>query len=140
MTKSAEDYLASCVAGRHAELPETTHGTVRLDLRNNGSTDHWYLSIAAQRVEVSRSSAAADLILAADRTVFDQLAAGHARIASALMRNDIEARGNLRLLMTMRRLFPDPPGARHPRQAAAELMRAGQSRYDQRRQGLGEAR
>ncbi|GAA2703993.1 SCP2 sterol-binding domain-containing protein [Micromonospora olivasterospora] len=123
MAVSAADYLAGHVPGRKDDLPENTSGTVRLDLRDDGSTDHWYLTIRDQRVEVTRSAAAAELVVAGDRESFDRLAAGRAHIFSALLRNDIQAQGNLRLLMTLRRLFPGPPDARHPRQAALELTR-----------------
>ncbi|MBY8874767.1 SCP2 sterol-binding domain-containing protein [Micromonospora sp. PLK6-60] len=122
---SAAEHLASRVAGRHPELPETTAGTLRLDIRVNGHTDHWYLTIHDQKVDVSRSSAEADLVVAADRAVFDGLAAGRAHIGSALLRNDVYARGDLRLLMLLRRLFPGPPDARHPRTSGLTGEAAG---------------
>ncbi|MFC8850483.1 MULTISPECIES: SCP2 sterol-binding domain-containing protein [unclassified Micromonospora] len=118
MTASAADYLACWVAGRHEDLPETTSGTVRLDIRDDGSTDHWFLTIGDQHVGVSRSAEAADLVVAGDREVFDRMIADGTHIGAALVRNDVTAQGNLRLLMLLRRLFPGPPGARHPREAA----------------------
>lgn len=54
----------------------------------------------------------------ADREVFDRLAAGCIHVASALLRNELAAQGNLRLLMSLRRIFPGPPEARHPRDVA----------------------
>ncbi|EEP74314.1 hypothetical protein MCAG_04641 [Micromonospora sp. ATCC 39149] len=120
MAASAADYLSRCVAGRHDNLPETINGTVRLDLHDEGSTDHWFLTIGDQRVGVSRSAEAADLVVAGDRKVFDRIVAEGTHIGAALVRNDITAQGDLRLLMLLRRLFPGPPDARHPRQVAAE--------------------
>ncbi|MFF3855016.1 SCP2 sterol-binding domain-containing protein [Micromonospora sp. NPDC002575] len=118
MTTSAADYLASWVGGRHEDLPETTNGTVRLDIRDDGSTDHWFLTIGDQRVGVSRSAEAADLVVAGDRAVFDRIVAEGTHIGAALVRNDVTAQGDLRLLMLLRRLFPGPPDARHPREVA----------------------
>lgn len=57
---------------------------------------------------------------AAEPAVFDLLAAGRMHPATALMRNDLTVRGGFRLFMLLRRLFPGPPDARHPREAARE--------------------
>lgn len=118
MPTSAAEYLDRSVPGRHPALPETTCGTVRLDIHENAHTDHWYLTIDRQNVGVSRSAADAELVVRADRDVFDRLAAGRIHIGSALLTNEVSAQGNLRLLMTLRRIFPGPPEARHPREVA----------------------
>ncbi|PTA46224.1 SCP2 sterol-binding domain-containing protein [Micromonospora sp. RP3T] len=123
MSTSAAEHLARGAAGRHPELPETTSGTIRLDLREGGRTEHWYLSIDRQDVRVARSAEEADLVVHADREVFDRIAAGHLHLAAAVLRNDISAQGNLQLLMTLRRIFPGPPGARHPRDVAGSPHR-----------------
>ncbi|MCZ7438647.1 SCP2 sterol-binding domain-containing protein [Micromonospora sp. WMMC241] len=118
MSTSAAEHLARAAAGRHPELPETTSGTVRLDMLEGGRTEHWYLTIDRQDVRVERSAEEADLVVRADREVFDRIAAGRLHLAAALLRNDLAGQGNLRLLMTLRRLFPGPPDARHPRDVA----------------------
>jgi hypothetical protein len=118
MGVSAVEHLERGVAGRHPELPENTAGTLRLDLNDGGHTEHWYLTIDHQIVQVARSADEAELIVRADREVFDRLAAGRLHLVAALLSNDLTAQGNLRLLLTLRRLFPGPPGARHPRDAA----------------------
>ncbi|SCG76746.1 SCP2 sterol-binding domain-containing protein [Micromonospora inositola] len=118
MGAAAEEHLERRVAGRHPELPETTAGTLRLDLHDGGQTEHWYVIIDHQNVEVVRSADEAELIVRADRGVFDRLVAGQLHLAAALLRNDLTVQGNLRLFMTLRRLFPGPPGARQPREAA----------------------
>lgn len=114
MTTAAE-YLQRRVAGQHPDLPETTAGTLRLDISEEGFTEHWYLTIEDQTVRVTRSAEDADLIMRGDRAVFDGLASGHVHIVGALLRNELAVRGNLALLMSLRRIFPGPPGARHPR-------------------------
>lgn len=123
MSTSAAEHLARRAAGRHPELPETTSGTIRLDLREGGRTEHWYLSVDRQDVRVARSADEADLMVQADREVFDRIAAGHLHLAAALLSNAITVQGNLRLLMTLRRIFPGPPDARHPRDVAGSLHR-----------------
>ena len=123
MSTSAAEHLARRAAGRHPELPETTSGTIRLDLREGGRTEHWYLTINRQDVRVARSAEEAELIVHADREVFDRIAAGRLHLAAAFLSNAITVQGNLRLLMTLRRIFPGPPGARHPRDVAGSLRR-----------------
>ncbi|MEU0153127.1 SCP2 sterol-binding domain-containing protein [Micromonospora fulviviridis] len=125
MSASAAEYLDREVAGRYPDLPETTAGTLRLDLRDGARTEHWYLTIDHQEVRVDRLADEAELVIRADREVFDRMAAGRLNPAAALLRNDLTAQGNLRLLLTLRRLFPGPPGARHPREVAGERNRVG---------------
>lgn len=115
MGMSAGEYLAQRVAGAHPDLPENTAGSLRLDLRDGGRTEHWYLLIDRQQVRVVRSFAEAELVVRADREVFDRMAEGRLHPVAALLRNDLTVEGNLRLLLALRRLFPGPPAAQHPR-------------------------
>lgn len=118
MTTPAVEMIGRLESGRHPDLPETTAGTVRLDAREDGRTEHWYLTIAHQRIRVKRCADEADLVLRADRDVFDRIATGQLHPGAALGRNDLTVRGDIRLFMMLRRLFPGPPGARHPREVA----------------------
>ncbi len=118
MTTSAAELIGRLESGRHPDLPENTSGTVRLDAREDGRTEHWYLTIADQRIRVRQCSEDADLVLRADRAVFDRLATGQLHPAAALGRNDLTLQGDIRLFMLLRRLFPGPAGARHPREVA----------------------
>ncbi|AXO37375.1 SCP2 sterol-binding domain-containing protein [Micromonospora chalcea] len=122
MSVSAAEHLAREAAGRNPELPETTCGTIRLDLHDDGRTEHWYLTIDRQDVRVDRLSEDADLVVRADREVFDRMAAGLLHPAAALLRNDIAVEGDLKLLMALRRIFPGHPDARHPREAAGQAV------------------
>ncbi|WP_026321946.1 SCP2 sterol-binding domain-containing protein [Salinispora fenicalii] len=118
MTTPAAKLIGRLESGRHPDLPETTSGTVRLDLREDGRTEHWHLTIADQQVRVDQRGGDADLVLRADRAVFDRIASGALHPAAALGRNDLTVHGDIRLFMMLRRLFPGPPDARHPREAA----------------------
>lgn len=114
MSTSAGEYLQRMGSGRHPDLPETTAGTVRLDIREDGYTDHWYLTIDHQHVEVSRSGEEAELVVRADREAFDRLASGQTHLAASLLRNELTLQGDIRLLMMLRRIFPGPSDARNP--------------------------
>ncbi|MEH0935781.1 SCP2 sterol-binding domain-containing protein [Micromonospora psammae] len=116
MASPVTEQLERLDPARRPDLPETTAGTLRLDLRDDGHTEHWYLTIHDQRVTVSRSAEEAELVVSADRSAFDRLATGQTHVAAALVRNEISVRGDMRLLMALRRIFPGPAGARHPRE------------------------
>ncbi|MGI5522279.1 SCP2 sterol-binding domain-containing protein [Micromonospora sp. CA-259024] len=122
MGAKAEQYLQHLDAGRRLDLPETTAGTIRLDVRGDGCTDHWYLTIADQHVRVTRAADDADLVLSLDRPLFDQMADGEMHPGASLLRNELTVQGNMRLLMMLRRIFPGPPGARHPRELGRAAM------------------
>ncbi|MFC3501645.1 SCP2 sterol-binding domain-containing protein [Micromonospora krabiensis] len=122
MVRSVADYLRKLGPGRRLDLPEATAGTVRLDAREDGHTEHWYLTIADQHVDVGRSSDDADLVVRADRAVFDDLAAGQLHVSAALLRNDLTVQGDIRLLMMLRRIFPGPPDARDPRTVGRAVL------------------
>ncbi|TYB35379.1 SCP2 sterol-binding domain-containing protein [Micromonospora sp. AP08] len=125
MSVSAAEYLDREVAGRHPDLSETTAGTLRMDVRDGARTEHWYLTIDHQEIRVDRLADDADLVVRADREVFDRIVAGRLHPVAGLLRNDLTAQGDLRLLLSLRRLFPGPPDARHPREVARAGDRVG---------------
>ncbi|WP_051723962.1 SCP2 sterol-binding domain-containing protein [Micromonospora chokoriensis] len=116
MGTTVEQHLQQLDAGRRPDLPETTAGTLRLDVRSDGCTEHWYLTIADQHVRVTRSADDAELVVRADRAVFDRMARGELHPGAGLLRNELTVQGNMQLLMLLRRIFSGPRGARHPRE------------------------
>ncbi|WP_422739326.1 SCP2 sterol-binding domain-containing protein [Micromonospora sp. WMMD729] len=124
MGTTATSYLEQLDTGRRFDLPETTTGTLRLDLRDDGYTEHWYLTVADQHIKVTRSADDADLVVRASRAIFDELVSGDLPPGTALLRNELTLRGDMRLLLVLRRVLPGPKGARHPR----ELGRAALAR------------
>jgi putative sterol carrier protein len=116
MGATIAEHLRQLGAGRRTDLPDTTAGTMRLDAGEDGHTEHWYLTVADQHVRVTRSGDDAELVIRATPAVFDRLASGESHVATALLRNELTVQGNLRLLMLLRRIFPGPAGARHPRE------------------------
>ncbi|TDC37617.1 SCP2 sterol-binding domain-containing protein [Micromonospora sp. 15K316] len=132
MGTTATEHLRTLTPEQRPGIPETMAGTLRLDVYEDGWTEHWYLTVADQHIEVSRSADDADLVVRAHRSVFDRLAAGEVRASAAMLRNDLTVQGDMRLFVVFRRVFPGPPGARHPReaarQAAAESAAAQEAR------------
>ncbi|MDG4808960.1 SCP2 sterol-binding domain-containing protein [Micromonospora sp. WMMD1120] len=143
MGVTAEEYLGQWDADRRFNLPETTAGTVRLDVAAHDCTDHWYLTVADQHVQVSRSADDADLVIRADRQVFDQMVSGELHPGAALLRHELTVQGDMRLLMVLRRIFAGPSGARHPRElgraAVASRASGGRADADDPRRGVADA-
>ncbi|MER7441968.1 SCP2 sterol-binding domain-containing protein [Micromonospora avicenniae] len=133
MGTTAAEQLLALTPERRPEIPETLNGTLRLDAYENGWTQHWYLTVTDQHVEVSRSADDADLVLRAHRTVFDRMAAGQLRAPAAMLRNDLTVEGDMRLFVVFRRIFPGKAGARHPREAARQVAVDPNSGRDARR-------
>ncbi|NYF58142.1 SCP2 sterol-binding domain-containing protein [Micromonospora purpureochromogenes] len=122
MATSGAEFLERLSSRRRPHLPETLSGTIRLDLHDGGRTEHWYLTVYDQGVDVTRSPDDADLVVRADREVFDRLADGRTEVVQSLMRNEVTVQGEMRLLLALRRIFPGPADARHPRDVARESL------------------
>ncbi|GAB3180060.1 SCP-2 sterol transfer family protein [Micromonospora palomenae] len=123
MATSGAEFLQRLTSRRRPQLPETLSGTIRLDLHDGGSTEHWYLTVHDQSLDVTRSPDDADLVVRADREVFDRLVDGRTEVVQSLMRNELTVQGEVRLLLALRRIFPGPVDARHPRDVARESLR-----------------
>ncbi|MBQ0897385.1 SCP2 sterol-binding domain-containing protein [Micromonospora purpureochromogenes] len=123
MATSCAEFLERLTSRRRPQLPETLAGTIRLDLHDGGSTEHWYLTVHDQSVDVTRSPDDADVVVRADREVFDRIVDGRTEVVQSLMRNELTVQGDLALLLALRRIFPGPADARHPRDVARESLR-----------------
>jgi hypothetical protein len=100
---------------RHERLLVQVVGTVRVDLAGERETEHWFLEITHGDVNVSRDTRAADLIVRTDRGLFDKVVTGETNILAAWLRYQVIYEGSSRLARFFERLFPEPPGSRHPR-------------------------
>ena len=99
--------------GHHPVLEELT-GTIRLDLRDEHGTEHWYVTVKAGDVQVSRDDRRADCVVHADRRVFDQMVTGQLNQWQGWLRNLYTVEGNGLLFRLFANVFPGPAGARHP--------------------------
>lgn len=92
-----------------------TNGTIRFDLSHGGQVEHWFVEIRAGAIDVSRRDGEADTVIHADRAFFERMVRGEAKPVPAWLRNEITSEGKFRFVVLLERLFPAPPGARHPR-------------------------
>ena len=85
-------------------------GSVRFDVVDGARTQTWLMVIDDGRVTVTRDGkAAADCTVRGDRSVFEEVATGHANAMAAVLRGALNCYGDLELFFAVQRLFPDPP-------------------------------
>jgi len=87
-------------------------GTVRIDLDRDGRAEHWRVALRRGTIAVSQSADAADCVLRAKGSVFDDLASGRANALATTLRNELEIEGDPNLLVRFQRLLPAPTGRR----------------------------
>jgi hypothetical protein len=115
VTEKFFDELVRC--GYKHPLRKVT-GSIRFDIEHDQRIDHWFVLITKGDIRVSREKRDADAILCTDEAFFDRMARGEAEPLEAWLRNDVTSEGRFRLIVLLERLFPGPPGARHPRAVA----------------------
>lgn len=96
-------------------LATKVEGVIRVDLAQDGETDHWIVVVERLCIRVFHEYREADFVLRAERSLFEGLAAGRENLFAALMRRDITVEGNLQLLVPIERMLLPPPAAQDPR-------------------------
>ena len=118
MSDPIAEFLDTLGHRRHERLFEDTMAIVRFDLTGERETEHWFLEISHGNLSVSRDTRAADLVVRADRGLFEKIVTGEANIFTAWLRYQVILEDGSRLgriLRIFNTLLPGPPGSRHPR-------------------------
>ena len=102
------EFFSALEQRRHEPLLEKVTGTVRFDLKQGETTDHFFVNINAGDVTVSDESGAADCVVYADRTMFNSIATGRSNAMAELLRGTLAFGGDAHLLTRFQRLFPGP--------------------------------
>jgi putative sterol carrier protein len=86
---------------------------IRFDISLDRKTKSWRVAIDGGRLTVSPAAAAApsddddaDCVIAAEKTCFDDIAAGGVNAMAALLRGEIAVSGDPELVVAVQRLFP----------------------------------
>ena len=119
MTEAATAFFEALAREGHHPMLESVRATVRFDLADGGKTKRWFLVIDKGNLTVSRRNVRADCVIRAERSVFEGLASGRVNAMAALLRGDLVAEGDPRVLVLLRRLFAAPPGVGDARAPAA---------------------
>ncbi|MEH0842646.1 SCP2 sterol-binding domain-containing protein [Micromonospora sp. CPCC 205711] len=122
MNEATEEFFASLPARAPAVLHGPVSGTIQIDLASGNRTEHWLVQLSPGEIVVNRARGPADAIWNSSAHLFERLVTGRAQGISAVLRNETTFSGNVALFLAFRRFFPDPPGARDPREVAREQV------------------
>ncbi|MET8835062.1 SCP2 sterol-binding domain-containing protein [Micromonospora sp. NPDC004540] len=125
MSDPIEAFFAQLARQAPERLLRRTAGSIRFELEEDGALHVWHLTISDGRIAVDRRARDADTVIRTRRDFFVLMARGEAKPLPAWLRNDITAEGHFRFVVLLERLFPAPPGARHPRAVAGRREAPG---------------
>jgi len=110
MTDATTEFFQGLEARGHEPALEKANGTLRFDISNGGKRPtRWAVEVRRGDLTISHKNAKADCVVRADRALFDGIARGEVNPIAAVLRGAIDAEGDLRLLVSFQRLFPNPP-------------------------------
>jgi len=108
---ATEGFFAELASRRHEPLLHSAVGTVRVDIHDGKTLEHYFVAMNKGEVKVSSKSGQADAVIDIDRTLFDEIAVGKLNFNAALLRGILKVEGNLGLLTLFARTFPGPPAS-----------------------------
>jgi putative sterol carrier protein len=112
MADATADFFEDLGRRGHEPLLEKATGSVRVDLADGKHLEHWLVVIDKGDIAVSRKQARADLVVRADKALFDKVAKGRENAFAAVLRGAVGIEGKVQLMMLFQRLFPSPPKRR----------------------------
>jgi len=104
-------------------LLRKARGTIKFEIVDGKKVDRRFVAIDKGEIRVSRRNVACDGVIRVDKAVFERVASGRSNPIAAVLRNELAAQGDWRLLVLVQRLFPGPPKARPSRRAAGYAKR-----------------
>jgi putative sterol carrier protein len=123
MADAIAEFFDALAARGHEPMLEKTTGTVRFNLRDGKSSERWHVVVEKGDLSVSRKNTPADCVLSMDKTLFETLASGRSNAVAAVLREEIEVEGDVRVLVAFQRLLPGPPRSRRRRPRSAPARR-----------------
>ncbi|MDG4766857.1 SCP2 sterol-binding domain-containing protein [Solwaraspora sp. WMMD406] len=124
MSAVARAFFAEVNRNGAQRVPPMMDGTLRFDVRDGDQVRHWLLRMEHGDVRSEETDGPADCVVTVDSELFDQILQSRERIDPAVVRYALGLEGMFPLILMFRRLLPDTPGARHPRQMADGWRRA----------------
>jgi putative sterol carrier protein len=128
VTDATAEFFDDLAQRGHEPLLQNTSGTMRFDITNGKKTETWFVTIDKGDFAVSRSGAASDSTIVADRALFERLASGKASAVAAVLRGTLTIEGDWRLLVLFRRILRRSPTAKPPSTKPRTRARTGKSR------------
>ncbi len=106
--------------GQHGYEPglDWADGAIRFDLSVDERIEHWLVRITHGNFQVSQEDGPADVVLSADRAMFERVVEGTENVFAAWLRDALRLTGDAALFQSFwrfPRMVPGPPGGHHPR-------------------------
>jgi SCP-2 sterol transfer family len=105
------EFFAMLAAPGHLTTFEGASATLRFDLRDDGTDEHWHLAVADGDVIVTRDRVQADVIVSIRRDHFEEMVTGRLNAQAAILRGLLDSEGSMAALMMFQRCLPGPPGS-----------------------------
>jgi hypothetical protein len=121
-TSPTESFFDELAQRGYVSWLKHEHGRLRIEVVDAECVRQWTVTFDDGNVEVSQSTGAesdVDVVLRADRALFDRAVRGEANLLQAALRGELTYAGRIELLSPMGRLLPGPPGQMGPRRVAA---------------------
>ena len=100
----------SDLANRGPEpMVKNVTGSVRCDVVDGPTTEHWLVTIKKGEIAVSNRNGAADVDVRGDRNIIDEITAGTKNAQAAILRGAITIEGDFETMNQFMRLLPGPP-------------------------------
>jgi SCP-2 sterol transfer family len=93
-------------------LLHNASGTIRFDLVDGASVEHWFITIERGNIKVSHRNAKADTVMRTEKALFERMSTGTVNAGAAMLRGVVEVEGDLGLMASFDRLLPGPPRSR----------------------------
>ncbi len=116
-TDATTAFFEALAARGHEPLLGHVTGTLRVEVVDGDTIEHWHVDVNKGSVKVTRKNSRADAIVRMPRSLCDQITSGRENAMSAMLRGELVPEGDLRLTMLFSRLFPGPPESA-PRRAS----------------------
>ena len=94
---------------QHEPAFNRLNGSLRFDVAEGSRHKvHWLVSIDKGDIAVSKQNRAANCVVRAERTVFDDVLTGRKNAMAAILRGALEIEGEAAMLILFQRIFPGP--------------------------------
>jgi putative sterol carrier protein len=104
-------------------LLRKARGRVRFDIVDGKHVERRFVDIDKGSITVSRRNVACDNVMRVDKGLFERIATGRANPVAAVLRGELVAQGDWKLLVLIQRLFPGPATKQTSRGAAGYAKR-----------------
>jgi alkyl sulfatase BDS1-like metallo-beta-lactamase superfamily hydrolase len=105
MTDVVDEFFDGLAQRGYEPMLQHVTGTIRFDLHEGDSTDHWRVAIDHGHLNVRHDDAEADTVVTEERATMADALTGKKTVMIAIMRGEVGVRGNPERLIHFQRLF-----------------------------------